>query len=94
MLDVALGKAGGAVAGKIFDSAANSTTGKLLDKAAGRAERIANNPKVGRPAARSRQAQSARANQQGFVAGADANSGAVGSNLATGINKIATTESE
>ena len=86
--DVLLGKAGGKAAGSLFGSAANSNTGKLMNNAANRAERIAANPKVGRPEARAAQAQQARGAQQSYVAGVDANAGAVGGNLAQGVNKV------
>ncbi len=79
---VVAGQAGGKALGKVFkDKAAGSPEAKLLDKAANRAERIAANPKVGRPEARARQAGEAREAYKGFLDDAEIRGGAVGSNL-------------
>jgi RHS repeat-associated protein len=82
IVDVAAGQAGGKAVGKIFkDKAAGSAEAKILDKAADRADRIANNPKVGRPEARARQAESARGAKEGFLNEAEIRGGTIGSNF-------------
>jgi hypothetical protein len=86
-LDVVAGQAGGKLFGRAAKgSAANSEEAKLLDKAANRAERIANNPKVGRPEARARQANEARGAQKGYIGGAEVRAGTVGSSLGENVS--------
>ena len=80
--DVVLGQAGGKAAGKFARNKAKaSNENTILNRQADRAERIANNPKVGRPNARQRQAQQARDAQQGFLSEAEVRGGTVGSGL-------------
>ncbi len=95
-LDVAVGQAGGKIAGKIARGKAEaSLESKMLDKAATRAERIANNPKVGRSTARQRQAEAARSAQKTFQIEKEVQGAAIGSGSAQktsdtiekGINK-------
>lgn len=61
---------------------------KVLAREADRANRIANNPKVGRPEARQRQASEASDIHIRNVAEQQANAGAVGSNAAQGVEKV------
>lgn len=84
-LDVAVGQAGGKIAGKLArGNAEKSLENKLLGKAADRAKRIASNPKVGRQAARQRQAQAARTAQRNFLIEKEVKGAAVGSGTAQG----------
>jgi RHS repeat-associated protein len=87
--DVLLGQAGGKAVGNIARGKAKaSPENPILERAADRAERIANNPKVGRPQARQRQAQDARQNQQGFLRDAEVRGGAVGSGAGQGLGQV------
>lgn len=79
--DVLVGQASGKALGKVSRSKAEaSPEAKMLDRAADRAERIADNPKVGRPDARRRQADEAQAAYGGFLTDAEIRGGAIGSN--------------
>ena len=89
--DVLLGQSAGVSVGKAVNGKiANSASNNLLGKQANRAQRIANNPKVGRPAARQRQADNAAANHRSTVAGQQSRAGTVGANTANGLEKIRT----
>ena len=87
--DVLLGQAGGKAAGKVAQNRAKaSADNAILERTANRAERIAKNPKVGRPEARQVQAQAARANQENFLLDADVRGGAVGSGVGQGVGQV------
>ncbi|MBN1379815.1 MAG: RHS repeat-associated core domain-containing protein [Gammaproteobacteria bacterium] len=92
--DVALGQAGGKVAGKISGNASNSPANKLLKKTADRAQRIANNRKAGRPAARQQQAAQAKEQFVESVAADEAKAGLVGSNTAQNIQNFFSEEDQ
>jgi len=90
--DVVLGQAGGKAAGSVARSKAESSAeNALLNRAADRAERIANNPKVGRPEARQRQASSARMKQEKYVSDAELRGGMVGSGSGQAAGQLLST---
>lgn len=87
--DVALGQAGGKIGGKVARSRAEAShKNTLLNRAADRAERIANNPKVGRPDARQRQANAARQRQEHYLNEAELRGGLVGSGTGQSVGEL------